>query len=187
MEAITNLFWSRGYEGVSMSDILEATGLHKGSLYRSFGDKPRLYEMALARYGREVVDAGCTWLRDDSDGQDPNEKLADFLQAPIDARFGGDDRRGCFLCNASADETDGQPRIEDLIQGGFDKLEAALGVLIARAYPAAKSDTVGAAASLVLTTYVGLRVRSRHVATARPLEDARAALLQSLPGIVGAS
>lgn len=49
------LFWSRGYEGTSVNDLTEATGLNKPSLYAAFGDKESLYGKVLDRYAALVV------------------------------------------------------------------------------------------------------------------------------------
>jgi TetR/AcrR family transcriptional regulator, transcriptional repressor for nem operon len=44
------LFWTRGYEATSVSDLTAELGLHPGSLYRTFGDKHALFLRALGRY-----------------------------------------------------------------------------------------------------------------------------------------
>ena len=43
-------FWANGYESTSLADLMAATGLHKGSLYQTFGDKRSLFLKALKRY-----------------------------------------------------------------------------------------------------------------------------------------
>jgi TetR/AcrR family transcriptional repressor of nem operon len=43
-------FWSKGYESTSLADLMSATGLHKGSLYQTFGDKHSLFIQSLQRY-----------------------------------------------------------------------------------------------------------------------------------------
>lgn len=50
LEAVMDVFWRQGYEGTSMTDLLAATGLHKGSLYQAFGDKRSLYLTVLRSY-----------------------------------------------------------------------------------------------------------------------------------------
>ncbi len=50
LEKAMQVFWAQGYEATSMADIMAATGLHKGSLYQTFGDKKSLFMAALARY-----------------------------------------------------------------------------------------------------------------------------------------
>src|SRR5210317_1187307 len=50
LDAAMEVFWRKGYESTSLADLLEATGLHKGSLYQAFGDKHTLFISALRRY-----------------------------------------------------------------------------------------------------------------------------------------
>lgn len=44
------LFWEQGYEKTSMMDLVSYMGVHKRSMYDSFGDKHSLYIKALKRY-----------------------------------------------------------------------------------------------------------------------------------------
>jgi AcrR family transcriptional regulator len=44
------LFWERGYERTSISDLTEAMGIAPPSLYAAFGDKRALFEEAADRY-----------------------------------------------------------------------------------------------------------------------------------------
>jgi AcrR family transcriptional regulator len=45
-----NLFWRKGYEGTSMSDLTDAIGVRRPSLYAAFGNKEALFLNALDRY-----------------------------------------------------------------------------------------------------------------------------------------
>jgi AcrR family transcriptional regulator len=45
-----NVFWSRGYEGTSMTELTAALGINKPSIYAAFGNKEALFRKALARY-----------------------------------------------------------------------------------------------------------------------------------------
>ncbi|MGE2836160.1 TetR/AcrR family transcriptional regulator [Mycobacterium sp. SMC-4] len=55
------LFWERGFDGVSISDVTAATGVNRRSIYAEFGSKDKLFERATLRYlagpGDYVVDA----------------------------------------------------------------------------------------------------------------------------------
>ncbi len=44
------VFWQRGFEGTSLSDLTEAMGINRPSLYATFGDKETLFRRALDRY-----------------------------------------------------------------------------------------------------------------------------------------
>ncbi|MGX6444378.1 TetR/AcrR family transcriptional regulator [Neobacillus sp. K501] len=44
------LFWEQGYEKTSMQELVSHMGVHKGSMYDTFGDKKSLYIKTLKRY-----------------------------------------------------------------------------------------------------------------------------------------
>lgn len=48
------LFWEQGYEKTSMSDLVEHMGIHRRSLYDTFGDKHSLFLQAIDRYMNKV-------------------------------------------------------------------------------------------------------------------------------------
>jgi len=50
LATVMGVFWRKGYEGTSVADLLKATGLHKGSIYQTFGDKHSLFIRALDSY-----------------------------------------------------------------------------------------------------------------------------------------
>src|ERR1700722_10812036 len=50
VERAMGVFWSRGYHGTALPDLLRATKLSRGSLYAAFGDKHSLFLRALDRY-----------------------------------------------------------------------------------------------------------------------------------------
>ncbi|WP_174296586.1 TetR/AcrR family transcriptional regulator [Sphingomonas bacterium] len=49
------VFWSKGYEGASLTDLTEAMGIGRPSLYAAFGNKEALFRSALDLYEREKL------------------------------------------------------------------------------------------------------------------------------------
>src|SRR5258708_33708597 len=47
------VFWTRGYEGASVQDLVKHMGINRQSIYDTFGDKHALFLQALDRY-REI-------------------------------------------------------------------------------------------------------------------------------------
>lgn len=45
------LFWEQGYEKTSMQDLVTHMGIHRRSIYDTFGDKHSLYIKAVEKYG----------------------------------------------------------------------------------------------------------------------------------------
>jgi AcrR family transcriptional regulator len=50
LEAAMRVFWSKGYEGATMTDLTEAMGINRSSMYAAFGCKQTLFIKVLARY-----------------------------------------------------------------------------------------------------------------------------------------
>jgi len=53
LAAALRVFWSKGYEGASLTDLTEAMGITRPSLYAAFGNKESLFRQALDLYQRE--------------------------------------------------------------------------------------------------------------------------------------
>ena len=52
LDKAMRLFWEQGYEKTSMTDLVEHMGIHRRSLYDTFGDKHSLFLKAMDRYDR---------------------------------------------------------------------------------------------------------------------------------------
>src|SRR5713226_3358653 len=50
LDRALHVFWQKGYEGASLSDLTKAMGINRPSLYAAFGDKEALFRKALDRY-----------------------------------------------------------------------------------------------------------------------------------------
>ena len=50
LDRALQVFWRKGYEGASLSDLTKAMGINRPSLYAAFGDKQALFHKALDRY-----------------------------------------------------------------------------------------------------------------------------------------
>lgn len=97
LETVMNLFWQQGYEGSSIEDIVQCTGLGRGSLYDTFGDKHALYVAALQRYLTK-------FRMEIASYEQPETSLTDtlehYFQHWIEGLLSDPAHRGCFLVNA---------------------------------------------------------------------------------------
>jgi AcrR family transcriptional regulator len=50
LENAMRVFWENGYEGASLTDLTEAMGINRTSMYAAFGNKEELFRKALKRY-----------------------------------------------------------------------------------------------------------------------------------------
>jgi AcrR family transcriptional regulator len=55
LAAALRVFWSKGYEGTSLTDLTDAMGITRPSLYAAFGNKEALFRKALDLYEHEKL------------------------------------------------------------------------------------------------------------------------------------
>lgn len=55
LAAALRVFWRRGYEGASLTELTEAMGITRPSLYACYGNKEALFRKALDLYEREKL------------------------------------------------------------------------------------------------------------------------------------
>lgn len=176
LDRAMRVFWAKGYEGTSLDDLLAAMRIGRGSLYKAFTDKRSLYLATLRRYDAEVVGRAVRELR--GGAGDGKERIARLLQSVADAVENGNDRTGCFLCNASVDQAPHDESVAVQVRASIDRLEAAFfEALGSGGYEDAERKS---RAKQLTAEYFGLRVLAKtggEVAQLRSLIDAIVARL----------
>ena len=170
LDSVMKLFWAQGYEGTGLKDILKATGLAKGSIYKAFENKHNLYLKSLERYEALHVDTAVAAL---TSSKPPMTRLDDFLSAPLKNISNGGMNKGCFLCNASADRSDSDEETRALVQRGFQKIGRALATAISELKPEWSNDRIQQVAQTMLSVYSGLRIMSRSGLSLATLTNAK--------------
>jgi len=88
------LFWSRGYDAISMADLRAELGITQASLYAAFGSKERLFRDAVDLYCQT---AGFSTTDALAKGVNAREAIHAMLQAAVDAFSAPDAPGGCLL------------------------------------------------------------------------------------------
>ncbi len=152
-------FWAKGYEATSMADLMEATGLHKGSLYQTFGDKHQLFVTALESYLNEMWQTEQQIMRD---AKSPLAAIRDVMRAMIDIATSEDAiSRGCLAVNTLVEKAPHDSKIFGLMEAHFLKsLQAMVGqVEAAQAVGEVNANRDPEQTALMLMTFVmGLSV-----------------------------
>ncbi|MFI8084448.1 TetR/AcrR family transcriptional regulator [Kitasatospora sp. NPDC086009] len=153
------LFRRRGYQGASVRDIEEATGLHPGSLYRVFENKDGLFRAALDAYNDQVVRGR---VREHLlEPADPVAGIRSFLTSTLET--GPDPDPGCLLTNTAV-ECFTVPQAADAVHRGLETIESGFAEALtrARALGLLSADLdVEVSAAQLLALYQGLLVLVR--------------------------
>ncbi|WP_181366373.1 TetR/AcrR family transcriptional regulator [Albidovulum aquaemixtae] len=154
-------FWANGYEATSVSDLVAATGLNRGSLYGGFGDKRTLFVQALRHYDATEREGFLTRVAATEAPRDAI--LAAFEQAARDPGPGGTPP-GCLLVNTALECAPHDAEIAGIVNAAFCEVEVFFRTRIEAAIAdgALGSDIEPRATARALVgLFLGLRVLAR--------------------------
>lgn len=123
LDKAMQVFWAKGFEAASVADLLAGTGLNRGSLYGTFGDKRALFLKALRRYDcerRRPLLASLEAL------DDPSLAIAGFFDALIKETVQDEQRKGCFLINTALELAMHDHDVQVLVNEGISEIEGFL-------------------------------------------------------------
>jgi TetR/AcrR family transcriptional regulator, transcriptional repressor for nem operon len=110
------IFNQKGYEGAALSDLMEATGLEKGGIYRHFDSKQQLAAEAFDYAWNVALDTRFEGTQAISNTVDRLKQIVRNFWERSDGLVAG----GCPLLNTAIDSDDGNPRLRDKARRGLD-------------------------------------------------------------------
>lgn len=99
--AAVTVFWRHGYAAASISDLTEATGLSRSSLYQRFHDKDGLFVEALQAYAERVLQRMDAAQADTARG-----RLEALLRAFLPNTAAPQRPAGCLIARSCAEAVD---------------------------------------------------------------------------------
>src|SRR6266849_4954549 len=94
LEKATQVFWSKGYDGVTIDDLVAGMGVGRPSLYAVFGDKRTLFLRALRTYAEAK---GALSAKALFSPQTLRGSLAGFLTHAVESATEEGSAPGCLL------------------------------------------------------------------------------------------
>ena len=158
-----DLFWQKGYESTSLSNLMEAIGINKGSFYNAFGSKKNLFMKSLIKYDRVHRKAV---FEEFAAMNNPVLAITMLFDGLVEQSVNDKDRKGCFLVNTALDLPHHDEKTEQTVKQGFTEVGAffkrqiELGRQIGAIPTSVDADVT---ANSMLTLLVGLRVLARGV------------------------
>lgn len=120
-------FWARGYEATSMQDLVDRTGVNRGSLYATYGDKRALFLAAMHMYDEKMrrkllAELEATYW--------PREAIRQLLLALTAHVSKTGANRGCFLTNTALELAAHDPEVRRIVAQAQKEIEAFFGRMI---------------------------------------------------------
>jgi TetR/AcrR family transcriptional repressor of nem operon len=125
LQKAMELFWEQGYEKTSLNDLVKYMGIHRRSLYDTFGDKHTLFLNAIDCFGEFIKTRLESEISHTETAKQAIQCIFDFM---IDGN--GDRPLGCLFINSATEMAPSDKEIEEKVQEAFKQTERLLADLI---------------------------------------------------------
>jgi AcrR family transcriptional regulator len=181
LDRALEVFWRKGYEGASLSELTEAMGINRPSLYAAFGNKEELFRKALDRYAQGPA----AYVEDALEEPTARAVVERLLREAADAVTDPHSPHGCLGVQAALTCGDAAQSIKEELCARRAASEAALQRRFERARQ--EGDLPADASSTDLARYVatvaqGMAVQAAGGATRKQLRKVAEMALLALPG-----
>jgi TetR/AcrR family transcriptional regulator, transcriptional repressor for nem operon len=180
IEKAKNLFQLKGYEGTSMQDLVDATGISRSSLYDTFGDKHQLYLKTLNAYCQENA---YTLISNAENIENPLAFIQQIFTSIIEQSKKDAEKKGCYVVNAIVEFSERNTDVTEIVSASNKALEKMLEKLIIKAQlknEIALDKNPKQLAKFLFNTIYGLRVNAKTNTTNKDLNDIAAMALSVL-------
>jgi AcrR family transcriptional regulator len=180
LDRAMTVFWRRGYEGASMSELTATMGIASPSLYACFGNKEGLFRAVLERYDERRKSFMDRVLAAPTATQVAEAYLLGAAEFAVDT--GGQNPPGCLLLQSGL--SCGDADIPDELARHRAEKEAALRKRFEQARKEGdlpKSADPAALARYLMTVSNGVCVQAASGASAEELQDIARMALKAWP------
>jgi TetR/AcrR family transcriptional repressor of nem operon len=121
LDKAMQVFWERGYDATSIQDLVERTGINRGSLYATYGDKRALFLAALRRYDETIRRQTLAELEEKLA---PREAIRRVFEVFAEPAMEGRPARGCLLVNCALELAPHDREVSELVANSQRQIEA---------------------------------------------------------------
>lgn len=161
LESAMWLFWQKGYEGTSMRDIVERSGVNQFGIYQLYTDKHGLFLAVLDRYRDHIISSVFSVV------EQPEASLgaiSAYFQALVQAHSVTMRALGCLMANTIAEEANSDEEIRQRTSRHIERLRVGLSHALTNACRKGELSPnldIAAMADYLVVTVQGLVVYSR--------------------------
>lgn len=153
LDAAMQVFWEKGFEATSLSDLTSRMGIQRPSIYSTFGDKKELFEAALRKY----TSSHAAYIRNKlQSSSSVKEAFRAFFENMVEKEYGQTPNWGCFCINSMVELSPHDEKFEVLTREHQMYLSVIFQETIDRGLRSGELDPTINAKSLAQTLVISL-------------------------------
>ena len=155
VEQALEIFWEKGYEATSLTDLTRKMNIGKGSFYNAFKSKRTLFQHCVDLYRQNSIQG----LKDTLLAEKNIEiGIKSYLLNTLDYAFNDPKHRGCFLTNATTELATSDQQVSRELEAHYQAMRD-----IIEAYFIKQGDfeqnNAALKANIIITYFIGLTVQ----------------------------
>lgn len=117
LEQSMSLFWKNSYNGCSINELVEKTGVNRFSLYHEFGNKEGILYQSLFLYRQRYCDDKLSILKSEGDLA---VTLKDFYLSFLE---NSNPVPGCYIIHLATELADTDPKVQEFVSTYLKEIE----------------------------------------------------------------
>lgn len=162
VRAARGVFWERGFDGASLPELEQATGLSRSSIYHAFGSKRGLFDAAVDSYLGEIIRPRLRPLTESDVAPQVLERYLTGLRDALLTAGTHPATSGCLLLNAACSPMAGDETVARSIAAYHAELSAGLSAGVRALLPDLPAEDQAAlgntCTALVISAFTLVRV-----------------------------
>jgi len=152
-------FWAGGLKGVTTRELAKVMGINQYSVYASFENKQELFVKALEYYYNKFLLQG---MGRPLLGEDLGIKDLEIFLKQFSVAQKKEYPRGCFICNTMIDETDGDQRVQKIIDQYRTFILSAFRKIVKTHHPEENKEYIEKKSQILYGALLGLIIQNRQ-------------------------
>ena len=166
LDKAMEIFWRQGYEKTSIQDLVDQMGIHRRSLYDTFGDKHSLFVQTLERYESLIAAQIRKQITEEMTTVESIRKIFELAVYSDNTN-----PKGCLMVNTAVELSLLDNEVSQRIKSAFKQTETLIADLLIRGQArgeVARSFDISELARYIHNALIGVRVLVKM--TANPKE-----------------
>ena len=151
------LFWVQGYEKTSMEDLVNHMGVHRKSIYDTFGNKHELFIKALEYYKDTIGQEMMQYIDKEESALDKIKALFDFSRISNEEQA-----KGCLVVNTAVELSPHDEVIAQIVKTNFSETEKVIHQLLQQGQTTGEFSSrldLAATTRFIHNSLIGIRVQ----------------------------
>jgi len=182
LEKALAVFWAKGYEGTSLTDLTQAMGINKPSLYSTFGNKEELFLKVVDLYEQRP----CGYFHPALEEATAKEVIAAMLNGAAESLADQSNPQGCMIIQSALTGSDASESVKQALISRRQTYQDELTTRLQEAQDQGDLTTTYSAISLAQylgTILQGMTIQATNGISAAELQSIADLALRNFPGL----